>query len=187
MKLIRKAMILSFLMICVALVPVFSGGDEEEGGSDMMGLEGYQSVTESGVNVQWMVEGDTLHIQVTAKTTGWVAVGFDPSNMMQDANILIGYVADGKAFVRDDYGVGKVKHGPDTENGGTEDVSDISGSEEDGVTTLSYTIPLNSGDSKDKPLEAGKKYKVIVATGPDGKDDFGTYHTSNRGSVEITL
>lgn len=107
--------------------------------------------------------------------------------MMQDANILIGYVADGKAYVRDDYGVGKVMHGPDTENGGTEDVTDISGNETDGVTKLAFSIPLDSGDSKDKPLSAGSTYKVIVAHGPNGKDGFGEYHTSNRGSVEITL
>ena len=187
MKLIRRIMILSLLVSCTAFVPVFSEGNGEKEGSDVQVLEGYQSVTESGINFQWKVEGDALHIQVMAETTGWVAVGFDPSNMMQDANILIGYVADGKAFVRDDYGVGKVKHGPDTENGGTEDVSDISGKEEDGATTLSFSIPLDSGDSTDRPLTPGSKYKVIVAMGPDGKDDFGTYHTSNRGSVEITL
>lgn len=176
-----------FVMACIALVPAFSGGDGEDEGASVEVLEGFQSVTQSGVNFQWQVDGDSLNVQVSAKTTGWVAVGFDPSNMMQDANIIIGYVSDGEAFVRDDYGVGKVKHGADADNGGTDDVANVSGTEEDGVTTLRFTIPLDSGDSTDRPLTEGNKYKVIVAHGPDGKDDFGSYHANTRGSTEITL
>ena len=106
---------------------------------------------------------------------------------MGGANILIGYVADGQAFLRDDFGIGQVKHGPDTGQGGSADFSDLEGEERDGVTVLRFTIPLDSGDANDKKLQEGESYKVIYAYGPNGKDDFGTYHTKSRGSFELAL
>ena len=54
------------------------------------------------------------------------------------------------------------------------------------MTSISFTIPLDSGDALDKPLVPGVSYKVIVAYGPDGADEFGTYHGS-RGSFEAEL
>ena len=103
-----------------------------------------------------------------------------------DANIIIGYVSDEEVFLRDDYGIGNVRHGADVDNGGTYDLSDVEGSEAGGVTTVSFTMPLDSGDALDKPLVSGSTYKMLMAHGPDGADDFGTYHGS-RGSVEINL
>ena len=128
-----------------------------------------------------------LRVLMAAPTTGWVSVGFDPASMMAEANILIGYVKDGAVFLRDDYGNGQVKHEADKELGGTEDFSDLQGEEENGQTIIRFNLPLDSGDKFDKALKQGERYKVIYAFGPDGKDDFGTYHTKNRGSFEITL
>jgi len=148
--------------------------------------EGFESVTNAGVTVSWMVKGSDLSVVISARTTGWVAVGFDPSRMMGDANIIIGYVMDGQVFVRDDFGVGNIRHGADSANGGVDNLADITGSEEGGVTTIGFTIPLDSGDGMDKPLVAGRTYRIIMAYGPDGADDFSTHHAS-RGSTEIRL
>ena len=54
------------------------------------------------------------------------------------------------------------------------------------MTTISFSIPLDSGDPLDKPLVAGKKYTLLLAHGNDGSDNFGDYH-GDRGTVEITL
>ena len=67
------------------------------------------------------------------------------------------------------------------------DQLDLEGNETDGITRIRFTIPLDSGDAFDKVLEQGRTYKVIYSYGPNGKDDFGSYHTQNRGSFEITL
>ena len=47
----------------------------------------------------WTIEGDLIHVLLQAKTTGWVAIGFDPENAMQGANIIIGAVKDGKVDI----------------------------------------------------------------------------------------
>ena len=184
----NRKLLLVTTLILMSVAFIFANGDGEEEAMAIEVMDGYKSadVEEAGVNVQWMIDGDHLHIQMTAMTTGWIAIGFEPSRQMKDANIIIGYVEDGKVFLRDDSGTANTRHGADTENGGTDDLSDVEGSESDGVTTLSFAIPLDSGDALDKALSAGGSYKMIAAAGPDGKDDFGTYH-AKRGSVQIEL
>lgn len=182
-----------FLVLLMSTAAVFGGGEGESNDSDSGAvastidtMDGYSSASAAGVNVQWKVDGNMISVQVSAATTGWIAVGFDPSRQMADANIIIGYVADGEVFLRDDFGTGNMRHGADVDNGGTDNLSDVAGTEADGATTISFTIPLDSGDALDKPLVPGSSYKFIVAHGPDGTDDFGTYHGS-RGSFEIDL
>jgi len=180
-----------FMTICILFVVagfVLAGGGEDDDAASVVVMEGYSSENIAGVNVQWMVEGEMLHIQAMTRFTGWVAVGFDPSRMMKGANIIIGYVENGEVFLRDDFGVANIQHDADTNNGGVSNLSDVEGEEVDGVTTIRFTIPLDSGDELDRVLTPGNTHKLLAAHGPDGADNFGTYHGSNsRGSAEITL
>ncbi len=151
-------------------------------------MEGYSSASVAGVTLQWKADGDEISVQVSAPTTGWVAVGFDPSKQKADASIIIGYVAEGEVFLRDDFGISNTRHGADVDNGGVDNLSNVAGSEIDGVTTISFTMPLDSGDALDKPLVPGSTSEVLMAHGPDGADNFATYHgRGNRGSVMIEL
>lgn len=111
---------------------------------------------------EWQINGENLDVKLTAKTEGWVSVGFNPTDMMKDANILIGYVKDGQAVVEDHYGNSAVKHKKDK----TQNVSNVSGKEENGITELSFTIPLSSGDKEDyAPIAKSGPTKVILAYG----------------------
>ena len=181
-----KRISVAILILLAVTAGLFANGDGEV---ETAALEGYSRVADEGLSfdLQWQIDGGNLKVQIAAPTTGWVAVGFDAENKMAGANILIGYVADGAAFLRDDFGSAQVKHESDTGLGGSENFSELEGEETDGVTVLRFTIPLDSGDAFDKPLEPGKSYKVIYAYGPAGKDDFGSYHTKTRGSFELTL
>jgi hypothetical protein len=57
--------------------------------------------TENGITFRWKAEKDLLRVVLSARTTGWVAVGFDPVEMMKGANFVIGYVKEGMIFVGD--------------------------------------------------------------------------------------
>jgi hypothetical protein len=48
---------------------------------------------------------DTLYVAVVGNTTGWVSVGLG-SLVMNDADIFIGYIADGKTQFKPQIGVG---------------------------------------------------------------------------------
>ncbi len=146
--------------------------------------EGYQSASVADIFFQWKTEGTTLLGILQAPTQGWVAVGFDPERGMENANIIIGYVEDSTAFVRDDFGTWFSSHDDDEKLGGSSDVVVLGGSEEAENTTLRFSIPLDSGDSNDKRLIPGKEYTIILAYG--AKDDFTGMHRK-KGKVQITL
>ncbi len=124
---------------------------------------------------EWSIEDDTIHVQLSAKTTGWVGIGFDPEKAMQGANIIIGAVKNGKFKIEDHYGDRKRGHSPDKKLGGTDDVLNPSGSEKDGVTTISFTLPLKTEDKYDKAILTKGMYRIMLAYGA-GKDSFKTRH-----------
>lgn len=163
-----------------------SGGASEGGAQQAAGEADFKEITQGDFVLRWRVEGEDLHIVLRHPTTGWLAVGFDPTRMMKDANMILGYVSGGEVFLSDEYGTGNTAHRPDTEIGGTNDILYAEGSEGAGGTELRFAIPLDSGDSADRPLVPGNGYRVLLAHGPAGADDFRTYH-GGRAAVEIQL
>lgn len=115
----------------------------------------------------WRLRQDSIDIKLSAPTRGWVAVGFNPETgkNMKGANLLIGLVRDGKAEVVDHYGTMKDKHREDDKIGGQTNVSNVSGSEQDGTTEVQFTIPLDSGDAKDTPVSPEGDNIVLLAYG----------------------
>ena len=149
-----------------------------------LNTENFKKAEVRGIVFYWEIVDKNINIILSAPTEGWVAVGFNPSKMMKDADILIGYVENGEVFMADHFGSGNIKHKADIDLGGTEDITVSGGFEVKNKTTLQFSIPLNSGDSNDRELEEGQEYKVIFAYGK--KDDFDSYHKL-RTSLMITL
>jgi hypothetical protein len=138
-----------------------------------------------GVEVSWSTERNALRVGIVSPGTGWVAIGLDPTTMMDKANIILGAVVNNSIVARDDVGTGPFSHAPDTSVGGADNLLAAAGREADGKTVFEFAIPLNSGDSADRPLSVGQTVKVIVAY-QTTSDDFGERH-SRRTSGEIVL
>lgn len=154
--------------------------DQSGGGND------YKTKTVNSITIQWKTDTlGFLHVKVSAPTIGWVAVGFDPTAGMRDANIIIGYVSGDGVFMRDDYGTALSAHQSDIEGGGEDNISEQSGTEIDGTTEISFRIPLDSGDTRDRPLVVGTTYSIILAYGQD--DSFDSYHGTRRAATSIGL
>lgn len=148
--------------------------------------QGYSYMEAQGYNLGYKVVGQNLQVYMSAPTTGWLAVGFNPSRRMRDANIIIGYVKQDELTLRDDYGISDTSHASDISRRGTDNVNLLGGGESQGRTWFEFVIPLDSGDSLDQVLERGKTYPVIWAFGPNGRDDFRTVH-GRKGAFRITL
>lgn len=133
----------------------------------------------------WTVDGDKLAVKVAAPTEGWVGVGFNPSDAMKGANIIIGYVKKGKVKILDEFGERETAHAPDTKLGGSDDVVVVGGSEEGGTTTLEFAIPLDSGDKSDSAIVVDGDTKVILAYGV-GRDSFRPRHKF-RTAIVVNL
>ena len=152
-----------------------------------MTTDGFWKVEASGITFQWKVVGTDLEIKVSAPTTGWVAVGFNPSVMMKDANVIIGYVSAGATLsLQDDYGSELTNHAVDPVSSGTQLIP-LGGTEGGGVTEIHFRIPLDSPDDQyDQDLVEGVVTKVILAHGSDGEDNFTQKHQM-RTAISVEL
>lgn len=172
------------LSLCVAAAAVAGGNVELMEPTE--GPEGFNVVEMEEFTFAWQVRDDSLDVRISAPTTGWVAIGFEPTRAMNDADMRFGFVADGSVEVADHFGVSAINHRFDTDLGGTRDVSNVGGSEEGGRTTLTFTMPLDSGDEYDAALTPGEEVILIYAHGGDGVDDYTTKHVA-RGGFKVVL
>lgn len=148
----------------------------------------WQTVSSEGVTMLYRTsqDGQNLECDLSAQTTGWVAVGFNQTDMMLDANIIIGYVSGGVTNIRDDFGNRSGAHSSDISLGGTNDVTLLSGEELAGRTTLRFTIPLSTPDVYDRPLSIGSSYPIILARGSNSADNYTGSH-SGAGYANVSI
>jgi hypothetical protein len=132
-------------------------------------------LTDKDISFAWSVDGDTLAVKLSAKTDGWVGIGFNPTKSMQDANFILGYVKKGEAKIIDEFGDKENGHTSDEKLGGTTDVTLVSGTEDGGVTTIEFTMPLKSEDKNDTALDVAGETTVLLAYGA-GRDSFKSKH-----------
>lgn len=149
--------------------------------------EGYQhSLTVDKMTFDWSVKGDQLAVKLAAPTTGWVAIGFNPTEKMKGANIIIGYVKDGKVEISDDFGTTAIRHAADTSQNGKENVTIVGGSEQGSTTTLEFSLPLHSEEATDgTTIDPNADTVIILAYGPD-MDSFKTKHKYDK-TITVNL
>ncbi len=164
-----------YVLICAAFCIFFPGY--------VFATEYQHKLAAKDMEVFWSIDNEQIHVKLTAKTTGWVAIGFDPEKAMQGANIIIGAVKDGKVKIEDDYGNRKRAHSKDERLGGENHVLNPAGEEADGVTTISFSLALDSKDKWDKPINPEGTSRIMIAYG-SGRDSFKTRH-KYRGVYDI--
>ena len=137
------------------------------------------------MTVAWSVMGDKLAVKMSADTEGWVGLGFNPTDQMKDANFILGYVKNGKAKIIDEFGNDTTKHTTDEKLGGTTDAELVGGTEEGGVTTIEFTVPLQSADKHDSVLDVNGDTIFLLAYGA-GRDSFKSKH-QYRATFKVNL
>ena len=143
------------------------------------------TVEAKDMSFSWKVDGDKLACKIAAKTDGWVGIGFNPSNKMKDADFILGYVKDGEVKITDEFGTSSTGHKSDDSLGGKDDVTLVGGSEEGGMTTIEFSIPLASGDDKDSALVVDGDTVVLLGYGA-GRDSFKSKH-KYRTTMTVNL
>jgi hypothetical protein len=104
---------------------------------------------------------------------------------MKGANFILGYVKDGEVKLDDDYGTDAYAHKSDTKLGSSNDVTLVGGSETGGITTIEFTIPLDSGDKNDAKIDVQGDTTVLLAYG-SGRDSFLAKH-KYRSALKVNL
>lgn len=134
----------------------------------------------------WSIEGDAIYLGLIGSTDGWVTIGIEPTDSMQDADMIFGWVYEnGTVGILDCYSTGKYgPHPPDTDIGGTLDVLAYNGSEDSGKTTIEFSRKLVTGDLYDKELPIKGNVNIIWALGPS--DNYLDKHTT-KGVGTMTI
>ncbi len=161
----KKGLLLTLAIIMFFLVSTLS----------LWAMDYQHNLKAKDMAFSWTVEGDQIHVKLSAKTTGWVGIGFNPESAMSNANIIIGAVKKGKVKIQDHFANKKRGHSSDKKQGGKDHVQKAAGSEENGITTISFSIPLNSGEKFDTPIKADGTDLVMLAYG-GGRDNFSGRH-----------
>ncbi|RAP35209.1 hypothetical protein DID80_06650 [Candidatus Marinamargulisbacteria bacterium SCGC AAA071-K20] len=168
-------LLLIFTVLFIGACSTRSTDDPEVSLTD----DGFKSVELINMTIEWRVTQDTkLEVVATAPTSGWIGIGFSPTGArMSGANIIMGYIDDsGNLQIEDRYGSSSTNHSKDSQD----DLTNTSGSETSGSTTIKFTIPLNSGDSNDRPLTEGAAFTIMAAYGDSGEDNYTAQHNSSK-------
>ena len=143
-----------------------------------------QTVTSGKFTFSYRIDGPNLVAKLSCPSTGWVAVGFNPKSVMKNAFCVMGAVVDGKPAISEEFGTGMFEHKPILSLGGKAVLIASDVSSENGVATLSFTMPLSTKDGMHADLAAGKKVKLMFAAG--ASNDFTKKH-KRKGEMTITL
>ncbi|UCH50930.1 MAG: hypothetical protein JSV54_07960 [Chloroflexota bacterium] len=134
--------------------------------------------------IYWTGDDQYIYIGMRAKTSGWLAVGIQPGTKMKDADMVMGLVSDGKVSIFDFFCVGDYgPHSPDIELGGTNDILEFGGQENEGYTIIEFKRSLNTSDKYDLPITKGTN-KIIWSY---SLDEQSTKKHVSRGYGEIDL
>jgi hypothetical protein len=136
--------------------------------------------------VYWTNDEEDLYMALRGEVTGWVAIGFEPTSEMKDADMVFGWVENGNPVIQDQFSTGSFgPHIPDKELGGSDDILEFGGSEEDGVTVVEFHRSMDTGDQFDKAFATGQTVRFIWGLATTDSASF--KHNAGRGSAELKL
>jgi len=128
-----------------------------------------QGYSGGDLEVSWKNDADSLYLGLNGSTDGWLAIGFEPFEWMKDADMILGYLENGKAMVLDEYCTGNYgPHTKDTMLGGTNDILESGASQMNGRTVIELKRKLSTGDRFDKAFRPGQAISIIWALSDKG-------------------
>ncbi len=131
-----------------------------------LGEDGYTyKITVGKMQFSWKILDKNISVQLKGETSGWIGIGFNPTEGMKDANFIMGYVKDGTATLSSQYGISKMLHKGSTDIGGKDYILNPSGSFKDKVTEIKFEYPLSTGDKLDRPIKVNEDTTVLLAYG----------------------
>ncbi|MEI7616301.1 MAG: PQQ-binding-like beta-propeller repeat protein, partial [Actinomycetota bacterium] len=117
---------------------------------------GKQTYDNGNYEISWFSDEKDMIIGVKAKTKGFIAMAVQPNKTMKDADIIIGYVKDGKVNADDEFSTGNFgPHSPDIDLGGKNDITIFGGKEDGEYTVIEFKRSLDTKDKYDNSLKPG--------------------------------
>ncbi len=136
-------------------------------------------------SLYWRIINSKLYIAMHSPKKGWVAVGLGAKKAMQDADIYIAYVKNGKTYLSEEFGNTPFSHVSIESLGGKSVVEKYAGKACSKGTFIEFERPLKVNLKYAKSIEK-KPMTVIFAYSTAA--DFTTYHgAGSRGTTKINF
>ncbi|CAH1784589.1 unnamed protein product [Owenia fusiformis] len=150
---------------------------------------------DSTVNAAWEIDGAMITIDMSAKLDEGDYISFGLSGnadsvAMINADVTVGFIDEGTYKAQDYYLNAKAGCSsgrgacPDITQDGADDVMDVQGRMVDGITSIRYTRPLGTGDSKDRNITLGTEMAVVWGIGRLGLNKLVTYHSKKTAELK---
>uniref|UniRef100_A0A6A7G1R7 MOXD1 homolog 2-like n=2 Tax=Hirondellea gigas TaxID=1518452 RepID=A0A6A7G1R7_9CRUS len=140
--------------------------------------------------VEWTASDTDVQFRLTAQTRGYIGFGLSSHSRMHGADIVVGWVHSGKAYLQDRHGIGNLEPAVDR----FQDWTIVSGYENDTHTVLHVSRPLNTCDPDNDHIISNDTSRMLWAYHPDDPVDPDSprprlhYHgDSRRGAKTVFL
>eukprot|EP01114_Cavostelium_apophysatum_P023357 TRINITY_DN876_c0_g1_i1.p1 TRINITY_DN876_c0_g1~~TRINITY_DN876_c0_g1_i1.p1 ORF type:complete len:1084 (-),score=247.29 TRINITY_DN876_c0_g1_i1:17-3268(-) len=144
--------------------------------------------TDGDFTLVWEVDdADYIHFKMQCKTAGWCGIGINSDPQMIGADVYVGWVQDTTVTILDSHATSQANPSQDVDIGGTSDILLTAGSEDAGITSVTFRRKLVTGDSSgDREITDGDIYLIYAFGTGDGADGIYDKHTV-KGSARINL
>jgi hypothetical protein len=138
------------------------------------------------MQISWKNDAEYLCMALNGSTRGWISIGFQPTDWMKDADIIMAFVERGRVTVLDQNCTGNYgPHENDTMLGGTYDILDFGGREGAGFTVVEFRRRMNTGDRLDRAFVPGQKVSMIWAMANSSSDGIKHNVAKGEGTLEL--
>ncbi len=140
-------------------------------------LMAQKEVIVQDMKFSYRLQDGEIEMELEAPTRGWVGVGFNDQNSIVKSDLLLFRVVGKRVEAVDMYVVGFGNPKEDTTLGGTMDIRDLEGIEEQGRTKIRFRLPFPATDPHDFAHQLNRQFWLILAYSTH--DDF-DHHSSMR-------
>ncbi|MFY0607315.1 MAG: hypothetical protein JXR10_11395 [Cyclobacteriaceae bacterium] len=143
-----------------------------------------QTITKNEMTVSWTFESDFISFEISAPTTGWVAIGFNETNDLTVTYLVMGSITADQVKIQEHYVFGPGNYRSYKTLNEPESVTGISGNHSGENTTLRFSLPTTSFYQYTKQLKPGKEYTMLMAF---SQEKAFQHHSIMRTSINVKL
>ena len=137
-----------------------------------------------GMELHYQLMDDSVEISLSGPTNGWVGIGFNDENNIVGSDLILFRIIKGKVEVKDMFVKGFGDPRMDTQLGGKNSVTVLSGKETSSTTSVNFRLALDSKDRNDFRHQIGKGFWLIMAYSTH--DDF-AHHSPDAEACSLSF
>ena len=140
-------------------------------------------VEKNGIEIIWYFAGERIFFELSAKTKGWVALGFDDDHDIAGSYLIMACVKESQVVVQEHFVIENGIYPSFDSQGKTNSTMNIEGIEND-RTTIRFSLPKKKKCNWAMDLLPGNEYVLHLAYSMEG--DF-NHHSIERNSINVKL